>query len=84
MQNSSSQFLTQTLTSSEEEQQEAAEKAKSAYGKLKLPKDYNRLAIPITVDKTVYVYISLFVRTIQEINEQNEVCENEIHIFSSY
>lgn len=59
------------LTSSEEGEEEI-KRINSSYRKFSLPKDYNKLAIPLsTGGRGVYVYLSMFVRTIQEVDEKN-------------
>jgi hypothetical protein len=46
----------------------------TSYGSVLLPKGYNRLAIPLSSEgKPVYTYVSLFLRTVLEVDETNEV-----------
>jgi hypothetical protein len=56
---------------------------KSTYsGNLSLPEGYNRLTIPISEFQShVYIYVSLFVRSLLDVDEINEVINYFINSF---
>jgi hypothetical protein len=55
----------------------------TSYGNVLLPKGYNRLAIPLTLEEDhVYAHVSIFVRTVLEIDEANEVNYKNDILFS--